>query len=247
MPRAQRVRGPRGRAAGAPGFGAALERPGVAASAACVPQRGGAARPGSGRRRAGRAGGVAGRGRASEPRAALGAQSTRAAGVGFMGSAGRRHRVLLVSIVVSIPACHAGDRGSIPRRGARGVFLRPHPPVLESPAARRAAELDPVGDRERRGPGSALPPPRLLRGHLPDSRRGPGRRSARAVSTLFSQPLLGERSVPVGESGQSFNSGPQEKLRQRSSLLTGGGGRAPTLQSAASGGRGRQSKPTCLY
>lgn len=24
---------------------------------------------------------------------------------------------LLVSIVVSIPACHAGDRGSIPRRG----------------------------------------------------------------------------------------------------------------------------------
>ena len=25
---------------------------------------------------------------------------------------------LLVSIVVSIPACHAGDRGSIPRRGA---------------------------------------------------------------------------------------------------------------------------------
>ena len=26
--------------------------------------------------------------------------------------------VLLVSIVVSIPACHAGDRGSIPRRGA---------------------------------------------------------------------------------------------------------------------------------
>ena len=29
------------------------------------------------------------------------------------------------SIVVSIPACHAGDRGSIPRRGAyfnRGLF-----------------------------------------------------------------------------------------------------------------------------
>ena len=28
-----------------------------------------------------------------------------------------RSRVFLVSIVVSIPACHAGDRGSIPRRG----------------------------------------------------------------------------------------------------------------------------------
>ena len=29
------------------------------------------------------------------------------------------HRVdILGSIVVSIPACHAGDRGSIPRRGA---------------------------------------------------------------------------------------------------------------------------------
>ena len=25
--------------------------------------------------------------------------------------------VVLVSIVVSIPACHAGDRGSIPRQG----------------------------------------------------------------------------------------------------------------------------------
>ena len=30
--------------------------------------------------------------------------------------------VLLGSIVVSIPACHAGDRGSIPRRG--GLFLK---------------------------------------------------------------------------------------------------------------------------
>ena len=30
---------------------------------------------------------------------------------------------LLVSIVVSIPACHAGDRGSIPRRGANRFTL----------------------------------------------------------------------------------------------------------------------------
>ena len=30
---------------------------------------------------------------------------------------------LLVSIVVSIPACHAGDRGSIPRRGERTAFF----------------------------------------------------------------------------------------------------------------------------
>ena len=29
----------------------------------------------------------------------------------------------LVSIVVSIPACHAGDRGSIPRRGGNTAFL----------------------------------------------------------------------------------------------------------------------------
>ena len=33
---------------------------------------------------------------------------------------------VLVSIVVSIPACHAGDRGSIPRRGAF-FFLLPKP------------------------------------------------------------------------------------------------------------------------
>ena len=34
-------------------------------------------------------------------------------------------RVVLVlgSIVVSIPACHAGDRGSIPRRGGRIFFV----------------------------------------------------------------------------------------------------------------------------
>ena len=32
---------------------------------------------------------------------------------------------ILVSIVVSIPACHAGDRGSIPRRGGKHFFLSP--------------------------------------------------------------------------------------------------------------------------
>ena len=30
---------------------------------------------------------------------------------------------ILDSIVVSIPACHAGDRGSIPRRGDTLLFL----------------------------------------------------------------------------------------------------------------------------
>ena len=34
----------------------------------------------------------------------------------------RRHLVL-GSIVVSIPACHAGDRGSIPRRGEFFFFF----------------------------------------------------------------------------------------------------------------------------
>ena len=32
------------------------------------------------------------------------------------------YRQILGSIVVSIPACHAGDRGSIPRRGDRKFF-----------------------------------------------------------------------------------------------------------------------------
>ena len=31
--------------------------------------------------------------------------------------------MILGSIVVSIPACHAGDRGSIPRRGAINYFI----------------------------------------------------------------------------------------------------------------------------
>ena len=34
----------------------------------------------------------------------------------------KRDEQLHVSIVVSIPACHAGDRGSIPRRGV--LFLK---------------------------------------------------------------------------------------------------------------------------
>ena len=32
---------------------------------------------------------------------------------------------VLDSIVVSIPACHAGDRGSIPRRGGKEFFFQP--------------------------------------------------------------------------------------------------------------------------
>ena len=36
-----------------------------------------------------------------------------------------RTQHLLVSIVVSIPACHAGDRGSIPRRGVEAAVVLP--------------------------------------------------------------------------------------------------------------------------
>ena len=36
---------------------------------------------------------------------------------------------LLVSIVVSIPACHAGDRGSIPRRGGKLYFASERQPI----------------------------------------------------------------------------------------------------------------------
>ncbi|XP_054103529.2 uncharacterized protein LOC128930089 [Callithrix jacchus] len=54
--------------------------------------------------------------------------------------------VVLVSIVVSIPACHAGDRGSIPRRGGSNPFWAPprtqpvcptYPPSAPQLAARR--------------------------------------------------------------------------------------------------------------
>ena len=34
--------------------------------------------------------------------------------------------VILDSIVVSIPACHAGDRGSIPRRGVGALTMFQH-------------------------------------------------------------------------------------------------------------------------
>ena len=43
--------------------------------------------------------------------------------------------LILDSIVVSIPACHAGDRGSIPRRG--GIVLT----KLEGKRIRRGSNL----------------------------------------------------------------------------------------------------------
>lgn len=42
---------------------------------------------------------------------------------------------VLVSIVVSIPACHAGDRGSIPRRGGKLSFLAPCDPTGQATLA----------------------------------------------------------------------------------------------------------------
>ena len=49
-----------------------------------------------------------------------------------------KRRRVLGSLVVSIPACHAGDRGSIPRRGEHNfasqtslvLFKKEHPVVL---------------------------------------------------------------------------------------------------------------------
>ena len=35
---------------------------------------------------------------------------------------GQTVSLVLVSIVVSIPACHAGDRGSIPRQGEAAAY-----------------------------------------------------------------------------------------------------------------------------
>ena len=50
-------------------------------------------------------------------------------------------REILVSIVVSIPACHAGDRGSIPRRG--GLFLIRNS-VLSALKDRRSISVTPM-------------------------------------------------------------------------------------------------------
>ena len=41
-------------------------------------------------------------------------------------------RLILGSIVVSIPACHAGDRGSIPRRGGLQFFFSKKCTCLET-------------------------------------------------------------------------------------------------------------------
>ena len=67
------------------------------------------------------------------------------AGVGRQPERGRAPRwpatAVLVSIVVSIPACHAGDRGSIPRRGGKTPFLVACAPLGPTSCSRGAGAL----------------------------------------------------------------------------------------------------------
>ena len=75
-----------------------------------------------------------------EPIATLGdSPQVSLACAGIAPMVGRCLAVILDSIVVSIPACHAGDRGSIPRRGdntfsvirrflVNGIIQRDEPP-----------------------------------------------------------------------------------------------------------------------
>lgn len=78
---------------------------------------------------------------------------------------GRTVAAVLVSIVVSIPACHAGDRGSIPRRGGNTPFL------VAAGALCRAAW-----------------PPRALRLLPPPLREAPERRQRRCPAYPPSTP-----------------------------------------------------------
>ena len=80
---------------------------------------------------------------------------------------GRTVAAVLVSIVVSIPACHAGDRGSIPRRGGHTPFLVAA--VALCPAARPPRALGLVPPPLGEAPG---------RGALPSHRRPPSPRAA---------------------------------------------------------------------
>lgn len=96
---------------------------------------------------------------------------------------------VLVSIVVSIPACHAGDRGSIPRRGGRRPFWPLPPPARRGCPAQpfascpvlpfalhRGARRHPLPGLPTGRPGRPLPPPPLpiLRAKAP---RSPARHS----------------------------------------------------------------------
>ena len=67
------------------------------------------------------------------------------AGVGRQPERGRAPgwpaAAVLVSIVVSIPACHAGDRGSIPRRGGKTPFLVACAPLGPTSCSRGAGAL----------------------------------------------------------------------------------------------------------
>ena len=93
---------------------------------------------------------------------------------------------VLVSIVVSIPACHAGDRGSIPRRGGSRPFwppargLRPSlspsrgvPFFLPPPTASWYLACHVVAPDER--PGQARPGPRHPRSPCGNGLREAGR------------------------------------------------------------------------
>lgn len=108
--------------------------------------------------------------------------------------------VVLVSIVVSIPACHAGDRGSIPRRGDTLSFLDsqtggpggagpwPDSPTARGPACKsgaRAAHCQACPPAT--GPSGPLPatwPSARTPRNAPSSRRSGGRGSRRRATRV---------------------------------------------------------------
>lgn len=88
---------------------------------------------------------------------------------------GRTVAAVLVSIVVSIPACHAGDRGSIPRRGGNTPFLVAA--VAVCPAARPPRALRPLPPSLGEAPG----PPTAVPGLAPVDPLCPSSAPARAL------------------------------------------------------------------
>ena len=104
---------------------------------------------------------------------------------------GRTVAAVLVSIVVSIPACHAGDRGSIPRRGGHTPFLVAA--VALCPAARPPTALRLVPPSFGEAPGrcarpSHRRPPLPVRPSSPSPLWSPGARSPRPSEGLLGHP-----------------------------------------------------------
>ena len=159
----------------------------------------------------------------------------------------RTTATVLVSIVVSIPACHAGDRGSIPRRGGNTPFLVAAVALCTAARPPKALRLVPLPLGEAPGRGARpshrrppLPEPFVVAGRtVATAKRAP---SWRPHGLARPEPKLAARPRPTPTGCPSGLLGSRRPRRAAlHSAATRAGSWVPCPQGVV--GRGRAQSP----